>query len=621
MKKLFYLLLALPLVFASCDTLFPEQKQEPDTPETPDTPPTPPAPEYVMDVKLAAAERIPSAEAGLEDNQFALYFIDDAENTELGIILEGAEGETILQAGEYSNEKQTLWAEACEMYTYEPEGEYSFVDGSAVVALEGETYTFDITLKDKDEALYHFTYEGVVLNMEPAEKPEATTFEPVYVEAYRAQNWDLGNFELDLYINNELYHSLDMQDMVNPNDDHLSAGVYSMDEGSITSWSNFIWNLETGEGAFITDAKITITHFEDGTTNLKGFIESEYGDHLDIDWTGVVAGFVFGGATPEPPTPGEGTDFVAPYFACEYYSAGEMGTPANNYWIILSDDEACNPNAPASYATYIALDLYSALEQDSLPLGTYTFDADDSGADGVLGYYYSYAMVMGDGAPASWYGFSDGTVTVSEGKIYAELTREDNGGTVTVTYEGDLTFGGSSEGGDTGDSTPVEGDIEFDITGAGIHAYYYGDWYGVGADLWWVTVFEDDANKSGIYLQFELLVDPTYDDYRGTYTALNDESTSYFATFVPGEISNGSLSGTWYAEVDGGNISGAYAPIVDGTVEVVFNGDGSKTVVLDCVDDLGNKITGTASCAPAAETLSAGRSMNLIPVKRSLVVR
>ena len=67
-------------------------------------------------------------------------------------------------------------------------------------------------------------YEGVVLDMEPAEKPEAKTFSPVKVEAYRADSWDLGNFEVDLYIDENNYHSLDMQDLTNPNDKYLSEG-------------------------------------------------------------------------------------------------------------------------------------------------------------------------------------------------------------------------------------------------------------------------------------------------------------------------------------------------------------------------------------------------------------
>ena len=570
---------------------------------------------YAMDVEMAGACRVASAEFGKADNYFFLAFADDAENIELGIVLVGAEGETILQAGEYKEE--TLLIEECKVIVWEPAAAYEFESGLVKVEKDGENYSFDVLLLDVAEP-YHFTYEGVVLDMEPAEKPEAKTFNPVKVEAYRADSWDLGNFEVDLYIDETNYHSLDMMDLTNPNDKYLSEGNYTIANGGVTSWSNFLWNIETGEGAYVTDAEITITHYEDGTTNLKGFFESEYGDHLDIDWTGVIAGFVFGGTTPEPPTPGEGFDFTAPYFACEYFSAGSMGTPANNYWVILTDDEACNTQNPAPGATYFALDLYSDAEQDSLPLGTYTFDANDTGADGTLGFYYSFGMVISeDGTPAAMFGISGGTVTVTEGKIYAELTREDNGAAVTVTYEGDLTFGngGGSEGSET-----LEGDLELNVTGAGIYAEYYADYYGVGSDNWWITVYEDDVNRSGVYLQFDILSSVSADDWRGEYISLN-EATSYDYTFIPGEVSGGYLAGSWYAELNGGEISGAMAPLVYGTVEFVFNEDGSKTIVLDCVDDAGNKITGTVSSNPTASTYATKDTKSLIHVKRSMVIR
>ena len=77
-----------------------------------------PEPEYALDVELAAAMRIPSAELELADNYFALAFVDDAENTELGIVLKGAEDETILKAGDYTSEAETLLVDACELYVY-----------------------------------------------------------------------------------------------------------------------------------------------------------------------------------------------------------------------------------------------------------------------------------------------------------------------------------------------------------------------------------------------------------------------------------------------------------------------------------------------------------------------
>lgn len=605
MKKLFYLLLALPLVFAACETT-PEPQPEPQPDPQPD-----PKPEYVMEMDFAAAIRYPSVELDMPENSYVLLFVDDAERYEFFLLISGEEGETALKAGKYA-------AEDAYLYDLDTEDEYTFAEGEATVGIDGDIYTFDMVMANEEGGLYHFTYEGTLIQEEPEPTPEPKDFTPVYVEAYRAQGWDLGNFELDLYINDEVYHALDMQDMINPNDGHLSAGFYTMEDGSITEWSNFIWNLETGEGAYVTAAEITITHYEDGTTNLKGFFESEYGDHLDIDWTGVVAGFVFGGETPEPPTPGEDFDFTAPHMSCEYYSAGSVGTPSNNYWVILSDDEACNTQNPAPGATYIALDLYSDAEQDSLPLGTYNFDANDSGENNTLGVYYSYGLVMSEsGEPQAWYGFSDGTVTITEGKIYAELTREDNGGKVTVTYEGDLAFGngGGSEGG-----SELESDVEFNITGAGIYSEYYSDYYGVGSDNWWITVFEDDSTGSGAYLQFDILSSVYADDWRGEYISLN-EATSYDYTFIPGQMSNGYYAGSWYIELENGEVAGTQAALVGGTVEFVFNEDGSKTIVLDCVDANGNKITGTVSGNPAAEAYSAGDVKRLIPVKRSMVIR
>ena len=81
------------------------------------------------------------------------------------------------------------------------------------------------------------------------------------------------------------------------------------------------------------------------------------------------------------------------------------------------------------------------------------------------------------------------------------------------------------------------------------------------------------------------------------------------------------MAGSWYAELNGGEISGAMAPLVYGTVEFVFNEDGSKTIVLDCVDDAGNKITGTVSSNPTASTYATKDTKSLIPVKRSMVIR
>ena len=575
-----------------------------------------PEPEYAMDVEMAAAARIPSAEMGLDDNYFFLAFVDDSENVELGLVLVGAEGETILQAGDYASDNNTLVAEECEVIVWEPTAGYTFVAGVATVGLDGENYSFDIELADEAEAVYHFTYEGVVMDMEPAEKPEPQVFNPVKVEAYRAGSWDLGNFELDLYIDEENYHSLDMQDYINPNKNYLSAGQYTIDNGGVTSWSNFLWNIETGEGAYVVDADITLAHNEDGTTTITGFFESEYGDHLILDWTGVVEGFTFGGETPEP---ADDIVFNAPYFAGEYYEPGN-GISTHNYYFILTDGEG----EQAPNATYFYFDLYADSTDDShtIPNGVYTYDPYDSCDALTCGSYYSYGfMTDANGDPATWYIYNGGTITVTDNKIEAVLTLE-NGATATITYEGSLALAGVGEGSTL---STLTSDIEVNGTDWTHLAEYYGDYYTADTDNWFVEIYEDPFTGNGGYLLLDLLADPSNDNWAGTYTA-PDNSLNFKNKFMLGGVEGGYMTGCWYAELAEGSIAGAMAPIVGGTITIIDNNNDSFTIVLDCVDDKGYKITGSVTANAyaggySAKSLSAKKSSPKYPTMKSMVVR
>lgn len=573
---------------------------------------------YAMDVEMAGAYRVPSAEFGKADNYFFLAFADDAENIELGIVLVGAEGETILQAGEYKEENETLLIEECKVIVWEPAAAYEFESGLVKVEKDGENYSFDVLLLDVAQP-YHFTYEGVVLDMEPAEKPEAKTFNPVKVEAYRADSWDLGNFELDLYIDETNYHSLDMQDLVNPNDKYLSEGNYTLDNGGVTSWSNFLWNIETGEGAYVTAADITLTHNEDGTTNIKGYFESEYGDHLDIDWTGVVAGFDFGG-TPEPPV-GDEFVFNATFFGGEYY-APEGDVTTHNYFCVLSD--VLVEGSMAKYpANYFYFDFYSneVNESYTIPNGVYTFDLDNSCAAGTSAEGYTYGFTTDEEGDLEWHTYQSGVITVTDGKIVAEMVRED-GLKMTITYEGDLSLAPSTGGGD-GIST-LEGDLELNETGWTHLAEYYGDYYTADTDNWFVQVYEDPNTGNGGYLLLDLLVDPANDDWRGTYTPLTDLSDAK-GKFVTGSVDeDGYMVGCWYAELTEGMIDGAMAPIADGTITITAGDNGAMTIAYDCVDDNGNKITGSVTADAyaggySAKALNAQAKKSQVSVKKQKV--
>ena len=242
-------------------------------------------------VAFAAAARIPSAEFGLENNIFVLTFADDAESLELGIVLVGEEGTEVLAAGTYNVDNEGLVAEECALQVYTEEGleEYFFESGEVVVAVDGENYDFDITLATTEGEELRFTYEGVVVDMVPEVKPaEPVAFTPAAVKAEYSM---IGNFFLQLYIDEVRYHELDMLDEIAPNDDYLSAGLYSFAAETISSWSTF--STGNDQTCSLADAEITLVHNADNTTTITGYIKSEEGDHITINWTGAVEGFVY----------------------------------------------------------------------------------------------------------------------------------------------------------------------------------------------------------------------------------------------------------------------------------------------------------------------------------------
>jgi hypothetical protein len=205
-----------------------------------------------------------------------------------------------------------------------------------------------------------------------------------------------------------------------------------------------VWDIETGEGAYIVDAEITIAHNADGTTTITGFFESEYGNHLNIDWTGIVEGF----------------------------------------------------NFPADSLSTLSSDL--------------------------------------------------------------------------VLNESGFTY----------------------------HAHYQGDWYTWDTDNWWIEIYENDATMSGKYLMLDLLVNPSQDDFCGIYSHRTE--ANHMNTFVVGDVNGENRVGCWYAEVENNKITGDKAPLIDGTIEIVSNADGSVTFTFDCVDDAGNKISGSVTAAVPA---------------------
>ncbi len=246
------------------------------------------APAPVEATELAAAIRVSSEDLGLENNIFALAFADDSESLVLGIVLAGEEGVEVLEAGTYNVDNEGLLIDEC-ILEIDDIDELYFEGGEVKVAVDGENYDFDITLTTTEGEVQRYTYSGLVADMVPEETPaEPVAFTPVSV---KAEYYMIGNFFLQLYIDDTRYHELDMYDEVAPNDDYLSAGLYSYTAETISTWSTFSTGYD--QTCALTDAEITLVHNEDHTTTITGYIKSEEGDHITIDWTGVIKGFVF----------------------------------------------------------------------------------------------------------------------------------------------------------------------------------------------------------------------------------------------------------------------------------------------------------------------------------------
>lgn len=246
------------------------------------------APAPIETVELASAVRLSSAEFDLPLNSFLLLFADEAETLELGFHLVGAEGDEVLQAGTYTIDNGGV--DAVESALQVDDVVYNFTKGVVVVELSGEEYSFDITVTTdagEPEEL-HFVYAGEVENMVQNATAEPVAFVPASVKAER---YMIGNFFLQLYIDGVRYHELDMYDEVAPNDDLLSAGLYTYAAETISTWSTY--STGNDQTCALADAEITLVHNEDNTTTITGFIKSEEGDHITIDWTGVVEGFVY----------------------------------------------------------------------------------------------------------------------------------------------------------------------------------------------------------------------------------------------------------------------------------------------------------------------------------------
>ena len=292
-------------------------------------------------------------------------------------------------------------------------------------------------------------------------------------------------------------------------------------------------------------------------------------------------------------------EFVATALNGEYYGTNYSVDP--NYFVILSK------NGTTGFSDlyldhYYRLDIFSKTPAGDVlarPEGIYTFDYLDQGYGNTFGNSYSaYLETFQDGTYKELM-FDDGVIIVTENRIEAFFVFV-NGETHHVVYEGSLNISWLEVPEPDFYSTLTE-DYSFAHNNGVARFFHYGDYYGVGASNWTVTLMLPGEPLNGDYMMIDLVADKVStsvqpDDVVGTYTCVADEASVAKNTFIAGSMDGNNYSFSWLQYVVDNYIDHSRrAPIDGGTITIAPEGTG-YLVTFDCVDDNGHKITGTFSC-------------------------
>lgn len=299
----------------------------------------------------------------------------------------------------------------------------------------------------------------------------------------------------------------------------------------------------------------------------------------------------------------------------QYY--GDMydeGSGIMNYYINMSDLPSESVGSAFPGATYYIFDIYTSQTPENkgkvaLPEGVYVLG---DGSDGTFAAGNSRWFITddtGQGYAENAF-FEEGSLTVTkkDGVYFYEADLTDmNGKTHRVTYSGSVQLA---------DYSPVmstlTSDYEADMEGAICDGEYYGDYFGTGTANWTVYIYQP-GSLTGDYLKIELLTDPGFTPQAGFPTGTYTDSRDYsMNTYISGYSSYAYTIGSWLF-VDG--FSGG-APLTDGEIEIVENGDGTYTISIDCMDNLdpANRITASWTGVPELADVSEQAAKS--PVKR-----
>ena len=292
-------------------------------------------------------------------------------------------------------------------------------------------------------------------------------------------------------------------------------------------------------------------------------------------------------------------EFKATAINGEYYGTKYSADP--NYFVILSKNGTTGWS-DLYLDTYYRLDIYSkttAGDVVAFPEGVYTFDYLDQGYGDTFGNYYSVLIETFEDGDLTETKLDDGVVIVTENKVEAFLVFV-GGKTHHVVYEGSLELGYLEFPEPEYYSTLTE-DYSFNHQNGVARFFHFGDYYGVGASNWTVTLMLAGEPLNGDYLMLDIVADKLSttanpDDAVGTYTCVASEAEAAQNTFIAGDMDGNNYTYSWLQFIVDNYVDHSRrAPIAEGTVTITKEGTG-YLATFDCVDDNGHKITGTFNC-------------------------
>ncbi len=292
-------------------------------------------------------------------------------------------------------------------------------------------------------------------------------------------------------------------------------------------------------------------------------------------------------------------EFVATALNGEYFGTAYSQDP--NYFIILSKNGTTGWS-DLYLDTYYRFDIYSKIYPDAsatttvLPHGVYAYDYLNSDIGNTFNSFYSVRFETFEDGTYKETKIEDGVVIVTENKIEAILKMAD-GKVHRVVYEGSLELGYIEVPEPDYYSTLTEDHI-FNHPDGVIRLNYFGDYYGLGAPNWTVSLVLPGTNINGDYFMLDIVTDSLAfeaSNIVGTYNCVT-EAEAAKNTFIAGYYANGFGSSWYFVAVDNYYGTDDVAPLVDGTITIREEGI-NFVVEFDCMDDNGHKIAGTYTCS------------------------